>query len=137
MRALILAAALAALAFNAGPAAALNPPAPARHQLRELPPDWLDDADLDGARDERAEGGYRDDDRLAGSDRNDRRADRPRDCRESSGTTGAILGAVAGGLLGNVIDGGNHRALGTIVGAGGGALLGREVEKRRAAAGCR
>ncbi|MBP8233578.1 glycine zipper 2TM domain-containing protein [Rhizorhabdus sp.] len=54
------------------------------------------------------------------------------DCKKPSGTTGLILGAVAGGLLGNVIDGGDRRTLGTLIGAGGGALLGREVEQRSA-----
>lgn len=53
-------------------------------------------------------------------------------CDPPSGTTGLIIGAVAGGLLGNVVDGGSHRALGTIVGAGGGALLGRSIEQKRA-----
>ena len=140
MRYMILAAALAAIA---APAAALNPPArpaqPAQQApLRELPGDWLDDADLDGTPDgsDRA-AGSEGDDRLSGSARGERRADMPRECKESSGTTGTILGAVAGGLLGSVIDGGNHRTLGTLVGGGGGALLGRKIEQDRAAAGCR
>jgi hypothetical protein len=137
MRIMILAAALAAIAT---PAAALNPPAKPTQPapLRELPGDWLDDADLDGTPDSSDQaGGSEGDDRLAGGDRGDRRADAVGDCKESSGTTGAILGAVAGGLLGNVIDGGRHRALGTLVGGGGGALLGRKIEQDRAAAGCK
>lgn len=137
MRSLILATVLATIA---APAAALNPPAKATQPapLRELPGNWLDDADLDGtpgSADEAA--GAEGDDRLAGGDRGPRRADTTRECGETSGTTGAILGAVAGGLLGNVIDGGRHRALGTLVGGGGGALLGRQIEKNQAAAGCR
>ena len=106
--------------------------------MRELPHDWLDDADLNAPAsdgDDRA-AGSEGNDRLAGGERGDRRADTG-DCKESSGTTGLILGAVAGGLLGNVIDGGHQRAAGTLIGAGGGALLGRSIEKKRAAAACK
>ena len=105
-----------------------------------MPADWLDDANLDGTTTSADSGtakGAEGDDRLAGGDRGARRTDLGRECKETSGTTGLILGAVAGGLLGNVIDGGNKRTLGTLVGAGGGALLGREIEKKRAAAGCK
>ena len=47
----------------------------------------------------------------------------------SDGTTGAIVGAIAGGLLGRVIDSRGDRALGTLLGAGGGALAGRAIER--------
>jgi uncharacterized protein YcfJ len=47
-------------------------------------------------------------------------------CRRSDGTTGLVLGALAGGLLGNAI-GGNR--LGTLLGAGGGAVLGRSIDR--------
>lgn len=53
-------------------------------------------------------------------------------CRRSDGTTGLVVGAVAGGLLGalgNIIAGGGSRLLGTIIGAGGGALLGQAVDR--------
>lgn len=50
-------------------------------------------------------------------------------CRRSDGTVGTIVGAVAGALLGNVIDGGRNRAVGTIVGGGAGALAGRSIER--------
>ncbi len=50
-------------------------------------------------------------------------------CRRNNGTTGLIVGGVAGGVLGNIIDGGRHRTLGTLLGAGGGALLGRSVDR--------
>ena len=50
-------------------------------------------------------------------------------CRRSDGTTGLIIGGVAGGLLGNVIDGGRSRILGTLLGGGAGALAGRAVEQ--------
>ncbi|WP_174298613.1 glycine zipper 2TM domain-containing protein [Sphingomonas bacterium] len=50
-----------------------------------------------------------------------------RPCR--SGTTGTIVGAIAGGLLGRTIDTRGDRSLGTILGLGGGALAGRAVER--------
>ena len=49
--------------------------------------------------------------------------------RCSDGTTGAIIGAIAGGLLGRVIDRGGDRSVGTLLGAGGGALAGRAIER--------
>jgi uncharacterized protein YcfJ len=53
--------------------------------------------------------------------------ERPDRCR--SGTTGAIVGAAAGALLGREIDGGRDRAQGTIIGGAAGALLGREATR--------
>ena len=50
-------------------------------------------------------------------------------CRRSDGTTGLIVGGAAGGVLGNVIDGGRSRGVGTLIGGALGALLGREVER--------
>lgn len=50
-------------------------------------------------------------------------------CRRTDGTTGLVVGAGAGALLGRAIDGGSSRAAGTIVGGVLGALLGREVER--------
>lgn len=47
-------------------------------------------------------------------------------CRRGNGTTGLVIGGVAGGLLGNAIAGGT---LGTLLGAGGGALLGRSIDR--------
>ena len=51
-------------------------------------------------------------------------------CHRSDGTTGLIVGAVAGGVIGNQLARGKSAALGTILGAGAGALLGREIGKR-------
>lgn len=48
-------------------------------------------------------------------------------CHQRSGTTGTIVGAVGGGILGNVIARGTA---GTLIGAGAGALLGRNVERK-------
>ena len=50
-------------------------------------------------------------------------------CRRSDGTTGLIIGAAAGALLGNTITNGDSRLLGTIIGGGAGALLGREISR--------
>ena len=50
-------------------------------------------------------------------------------CRRSDGTTGTIIGGVAGALLGRAIDGGRRSAVGTILGGGAGALAGRSIEK--------
>lgn len=50
-------------------------------------------------------------------------------CKRSDGTTGLILGAAGGGILGNVIDGGHSRTAGTLLGAALGALAGRAVEQ--------
>lgn len=50
-------------------------------------------------------------------------------CRRSNGTTGILIGGVAGALIGRSIDNRGDRAVGTILGAAGGALLGRAVER--------
>jgi uncharacterized protein YcfJ len=50
-------------------------------------------------------------------------------CRRSNGTTGLVIGAAGGALIGRAIDGGRDRTTGTIVGAAAGALLGREVQR--------
>lgn len=72
-----------------------------------------------------------------GRGRYDRRAEghRPpaRYARCTSGTTGTILGAVVGGLLGREVGRGGHwnqpSTTGLILGAGGGALAGRAIER--------
>jgi len=45
------------------------------------------------------------------------------------GTTGAVIGAIAGGLLGNGLAGYGDRTLGTVLGGAGGALAGRAIER--------
>lgn len=55
----------------------------------------------------------------------------------SRGTTGALIGALAGGLLGRSIDGRGDRTLGTILGGGAGALAGHAIEKSNNAGYCR
>jgi hypothetical protein len=48
-------------------------------------------------------------------------------CRKKDGTTGLIIGAAAGALLGREIDGGYNRTSGTVIGGVLGALLGKSV----------
>ena len=50
-------------------------------------------------------------------------------CRKSDGTTGLLVGGVAGALLGRTIDTRGDRSLGTLGGAAAGALAGRAVER--------
>lgn len=77
---------------------------------------------------------YRDDRRyrerrLARGDRIYRGQDGRYYCRRSDGTTGLIVGGLAGGVLGNIIAPGGSETLGTIIGAAAGAAIGREVER--------
>ena len=58
-------------------------------------------------------------------------------CRRSNGTTGLIVGAAGGALVGRAIAGGRNRTTGTIVGAVAGALVGREVQRSSARRRCR
>lgn len=48
----------------------------------------------------------------------------------SSNNKGTVIGAVSGGLLGNVVAGHGHKTAGTVIGAGVGAVAGHEVAKR-------
>lgn len=50
-------------------------------------------------------------------------------CRKPDGTTGLVVGGVAGALVGRTIDSRGDRTLGTLLGAGAGALAGREIER--------
>lgn len=77
---------------------------------------------------------YRDDTsyrerRLRRNDRVYRGQDGRYYCRRSDGTTGLIVGGIAGGLLGNVIAPGGSKTLGTLLGAAGGAAIGNAVDK--------
>ena len=70
--------------------------------------------------------------RLSYNDRIYRGRDGRYYCRRNDGTTGLIIGALAGGLLGNQIDNGRSSTLGTLLGAGGGALIGRSIDRGEA-----
>lgn len=50
-------------------------------------------------------------------------------CRRPDGTTGLIVGGIAGGFLGNALAGRGSGLLGTLLGAGGGAALGSSIDR--------
>lgn len=75
--------------------------------------------------------------RLSANDRVYRGQDGRYYCRREDGTTGLIVGGIAGGLLGNLIAPGGSDTLGTLLGAAGGALAGRAIEKNSSDARCR
>ena len=50
-------------------------------------------------------------------------------CRRNDGTTGLIVGGIAGGVLGNIIAPGNSETLGTLLGAAGGAIAGQAIDR--------
>ncbi len=64
-----------------------------------------------------------------GYDRRDYRRNYRDDGCRSNKTTGALLGAIAGGLLGRTIDTRGDRTVGTLLGAAGGGVLGNEIAK--------
>ncbi len=79
---------------------------------------------------------YRDDRRyrerrLSERDRVYRGQDNRYYCRRSDGTTGLIVGGVAGGVLGNIIAPGGSEMLGTILGAGAGAIAGASIDREQ------
>ena len=109
MRKTILALTLAAVALPSAPALARR------------------DRDHDRLYDNR--GRYKEPHRLGRNDRVWRGNDGRYYCKRNNGTTGLIIGAAAGALLGRTIDTRGDRALGTLLGGAGGALLGREIER--------
>jgi hypothetical protein len=50
-------------------------------------------------------------------------------CRRSDGTTGLIVGAALGGVIGNSLDRGGSNLLGTLLGAGVGGALGSSIDR--------
>ena len=69
--------------------------------------------------------------RWDGRDDRDGGWDDGRNCRRSRGSTGTVVGAVAGGVLGNQVAGRGDRTLGTVLGAVAGGLLGRSIDRGR------
>lgn len=140
MRKIFSAMMIAAFVLPALPVAADPPPwAPAHGRRakdaeRDYREDRDDDRDHDRDRD-RAYYYYRDDHRhherrVVRYDEVVYRGDDGRYyCHRSDGTTGLIVGAVAGGLIGNQLARGKSAALGTILGVGAGALIGQAIEK--------
>ncbi|WP_425288461.1 glycine zipper 2TM domain-containing protein [Sphingomonas gellani] len=58
-------------------------------------------------------------------------------CRKADGTTGLVVGGVAGALLGRTIDTRGDRTIGTLGGAAAGALAGRAIDRDRSSRRCR
>ncbi|MES2444384.1 MAG: glycine zipper 2TM domain-containing protein [Pseudomonadota bacterium] len=90
--------------------------------------DDRDEGDYDAAR------YYRDSPRyqervLSSDDRVYRGRDGRYYCKRNDGTTGLIVGGIAGATLGNVIDGGHSRTAGTLIGAVLGAVAGSAIER--------
>ncbi|MBA16186.1 MAG: hypothetical protein CMN73_07500 [Sphingomonas sp.] len=50
-------------------------------------------------------------------------------CRREDGTTGTLVGAAAGGVLGNLIAPGGSKTIGTILGALAGGAAGRTIDR--------
>lgn len=97
---------------------------------RRAPDLYDDETTYDPARDYRAGPQYRER-VLSTNDRVYAGYDGRYYCRRPDGTTGLIIGGAAGGVLGNVIDGGRSRVLGTLLGGAAGALAGRAVEQNQ------
>jgi hypothetical protein len=143
MRKLILGVALAAMALPAVTPALADPPHDRGHDNRGHGNDHgnrgNDGRNYDWNRPDPRYGGYDasryyragnyQERRLGRNDRVYRGGDGRYYCRRSDGTTGLIVGAIAGGVLGNALSGGRSGALGTLLGAGGGALLGQSIDK--------
>ena len=67
--------------------------------------------------------------RLSHNDRVYRGTDGRYYCRRPDGTTGLVIGAIVGGVLGNQIAPGGSELLGTVLGAGAGGVAGRAIER--------
>ena len=85
---------------------------------------------------------YRDDPRyterrLSSNDEVYRGSDGRYYCKRNDGTTGLIIGAIGGGVLGNVIDGGRNRVAGTLIGGALGALAGKSIDQSNSDVRCR
>ena len=123
MRKIIMALSLAALVAPAAPVLADPPPwAPAHGKRAKDRGKWYADRHYRDGRNYETR-------RLSYNDRIYRGRDGRYYCRRDDGTTGLIIGAAVGGLLGNRIAPGDSRTIGTIIGAGAGALLGREIDR--------
>ncbi|MBO9603200.1 MAG: glycine zipper 2TM domain-containing protein [Novosphingobium sp.] len=77
-------------------------------------------------------GRYREPRRLHRGDRMWQGKDGRYYCRRDNGTTGLIIGAAGGALVGRAVDTHGERTTGTILGAVVGGLLGREVDRGNA-----
>lgn len=162
MKTLTLIAATGSLAALAAPASAATSPLelelkPSVQDMMVVPSamsfdigtvSYIDDDDWDdddyryrrgrGYRDRHVydrRGRYREPRRINRRDRVWRGRDGRYYCERENGTTGLVIGAVGGALLGRVIDRDGDRTVGTLLGGALGAVLGREIE--RSGARCR
>ncbi|MEO6094007.1 MAG: glycine zipper 2TM domain-containing protein [Novosphingobium sp.] len=123
--------AVAAPAFEASPQMAVAPGVGTNwNQYRRY-----DNYDRGYNRDRYGRRGY--DERVYQDTRTWRGRDGRYYCKRKNGTTGLLIGGAAGALVGNQIDGGHDRLLGTVLGGLGGALLGREVDRGGESRRCR
>ncbi len=74
-------------------------------------------------------GRYREPRKIRRGDRVWRGRDGRYYCKRDNGTTGLIIGAGVGALLGREVDRRGDRTLGTVLGAVAGGLLGREIDR--------
>ncbi|OJW63059.1 MAG: hypothetical protein BGO57_08775 [Sphingomonadales bacterium 63-6] len=77
-------------------------------------------------------GRYKEPRRVTHNDRVWRGNDGRYYCKRDNGTTGLIIGAAGGALVGRTIDTRGDRTLGTVLGAAVGGLLGREIDRGEA-----
>ena len=116
---------LAAMLLSLAVATPLAVPAPALAQPRR-DYHWQGDRNSNWDPAQHYHSGHYRERRLGRNDRIYRGHDGRYYCRRSDGTTGLVVGAIAGGLLGNAIGG---DTLGALLGAGGGALLGQSIDR--------
>lgn len=121
MKKTLLTIAAAALVLPAAPAAADPPPWAPAHGYHKVKGKKYD-----------RRGRYYEPRRINRGDRVWRGRDGRYYCKRDNGTTGLIIGAAGGALVGRAIDTRGERATGTILGAAAGALLGREIDRGEA-----
>lgn len=92
--------------------------------------------DYDAARDYR-DGPLYSEHRLGLNDHVYRGSDGRYYCRRSDGTTGLIIGAAGGALLGSAIDNGGDSVAGPLVGGALGAILGSSIDRDNDGVRCR
>jgi len=75
------------------------------------------------------DGRYYRETRLTRADRIYRGRDGRYYCRRSDGTTGLIIGAGVGALIGHSLDDGRSSLLGTLIGAAAGGAIGSQIDR--------
>ena len=140
MKTTSLACVLIAATLVAPPALAQFPGRDSGYQLTQGRGDWRGYRNYDFDRLEAGQdrydaaryyrhGRYYPDTRLSHDDRIYHGTDDRYYCRRRDGTTGLIVGGVAGGVLGDLVEVGGSNTLGALFGAAGGALAGRAIDR--------